>query len=425
MDGTDVVRRPPFGDNPLVGERGANTQRRILDAALEVFDRHDYHDTRVELITEAAGCSRPAFYQYFSSKEDVFWRLAAHMAKAMDALVADLDEIGPDAHGVEDLRRWLEGLTDMCDTYAPMLSSFQAASRDQARTAKGSRSVSERVGAAMLRSFDPTGAGPLPPASPSATVSVALRSVHYWRLGLGGLTRARFLKALARTLHRQLHGPIAGVNVDPPAKAPAKDPPKWPMTPSPDGQARPLRPRGQQTRQRLLDAGSAILPICGYHETRVDDIVEEAGVSHGSFYRYFESKDQLFQVLATDAATQMVELLAAFPDRAGDGLTEWLERWFRTYRENGGIISAWQEIGRVDQVLAEFSLGFATVSLDRLIRVVHRRGFGDADADALVLLAILERVPYTVLVLGYLDEPDAVAASEFMIRRALFATAGT
>ena len=65
------------------------------------------------------------------------------------------------------------------------------------------------------------------------------------------------------------------------------------------------------------------------------------------------------------------------------------------------------------------------MSLDRLIRVVHRRGFGDADADALVLLAILERVPYTVLVLGYLDEPDAVAASEFMIRRALFATAGT
>ncbi len=238
MDGTEVVRRPPFGDNPLVGERGANTQRRILDAALEVFARHGYHDTRVELITEAAGCSRPAFYQYFSSKDDVFWRLAAHMAKAMDALVADLDDIGADAAGVSRLRRWLDGLTDMCDTYAPILSSFQAASRDQARTAKGSQSVSERVGHAMLRDFDGTGTGPLPTASSTATVSVALRSIHYWRLGLGGLTRARFLNGLARTLHRQLHGPIAGVNVDPSTKAPAKAPPKWPMSPSSNGDPR-------------------------------------------------------------------------------------------------------------------------------------------------------------------------------------------
>ncbi len=56
---------------------------------------------------------------------------------------------------------------------------------------------------------------------------------------------------------------------------------------------------------------------------------------------------------------------------------------------------------------------------------MHRRGFGDADADALVLLAVLERVPYAVLVLGYVSEPDAIAAAEFMIRRALFASAAS
>src|SRR5688500_19268325 len=59
MDGS-IVRRPPFGSNPLVGERGSDTQRRILGAALEVFAVHGFAEARVELITEKAGCSRPA-----------------------------------------------------------------------------------------------------------------------------------------------------------------------------------------------------------------------------------------------------------------------------------------------------------------------------------------------------------------------------
>jgi len=52
---TEIVRRPPFGSNPLVGERGSDTQRRILDAALEVFGEAGFAEARVELITERAG----------------------------------------------------------------------------------------------------------------------------------------------------------------------------------------------------------------------------------------------------------------------------------------------------------------------------------------------------------------------------------
>src|SRR5215211_5043483 len=76
-----IDRRAPFGSNPRVGERGADTQRRILEAALSVFGGVGYSEARVELIAEAAGCSRPAFYQYFSSKDDVFWVLAAELGR--------------------------------------------------------------------------------------------------------------------------------------------------------------------------------------------------------------------------------------------------------------------------------------------------------------------------------------------------------
>ncbi len=418
VNSVDVTRRSPFGDNPLVGERGATTQRRILDAALDVFGEKGYHETRVELITKAAGCSRPAFYQYFASKEDVFWRLAAQMAKEMDAISHRLGTVDPDASGVDTLRVWLDEVVDLCDTYAPLLAAFQAAMREQARTAKGSRSVSERLGEAILRDLDRPDVARRPTAS--VTVSVMLRAIHYWRLGLGQIARGRFLDGLAQSLHRLLFGTIPGVNVGPVVKPPPKRVPKWPVSPPDHRAARPLRPRGQQTRGQLLQAGSAVLPILGYHETRIDDIVEEAGISHGSFYRYFDSKDDLFQVLATTAATAMVDLLGDFPDDASEtAVRSWLQRWVTTYSDNGGILSAWQEIGQSDPALAEFSLGIATVAFDRLVRIVNRRGFGDSTVDAIVLLSVIERVPYSMLVLGYVTEEQAVDAAGLIVRRGL------
>ena len=43
----DIVRRPPFGSNPLVGERGSDTRNRILEAALDVFGDLPYPDDDV------------------------------------------------------------------------------------------------------------------------------------------------------------------------------------------------------------------------------------------------------------------------------------------------------------------------------------------------------------------------------------------
>ena len=73
----------------------------------------------------------------------------------------------------------------------------------------------------------------------------------------------------------------------------------------------------------------------GYHGTRVDDIVEAAGVSHGAFYRYFRNKDQLAYRLAADAMRAVSTTFLAIPDVAGDGplARTALRRWLRTYNQ--------------------------------------------------------------------------------------------
>lgn len=422
MDGAaEVVRRAPFGENPLVGERGASTQRRILAAALDVFAEHGYHDTRVELITEVAGCSRPAFYQYFSSKEDLFWRLAGHLANDMGKLAEGIGAVTSDEEGLEHLRQWLDAFIDLCTDYDPILSGYQAAARERRPDTKDTRDIGNRVGVAIIKGAGPGHRELDVPALTNTVVGVVIRTIYYWQLGLGQIGRRRFIDGLAQTVHRLLHGAIEGVNVTAVTKPPTRRAPKWPEFPGSPAHDPGLRPRGQKTRQKLLDAGSTVLPQRGYHNARVDDIVEVAGVSHGSFYRYFANKDHLFHVLAEEAATAMVELVSTFPDGAEpEPLREWLQNWFQTYRNNGGVISAWQEIEYDSPELSTFSLEIAIVTFDRLSRIVSQRGFGDATVDAIVLLSVIERIPYSVLAVRHITEDEAVEASAFIVRRGLF-----
>ena len=149
VDGIEAERRSPFGDNPVVGARGARTQRRILTAALDVFAEHGYHDSRIEQITAAAGCSRPTFYQYFSSKEDVFRALAAHVGRSVVEMTDALGPVTPDAAGRAAVVAWMRDFSDFYDGFAPVFTGFSAVVRTDRSLAGASAPVSAGFGKAL------------------------------------------------------------------------------------------------------------------------------------------------------------------------------------------------------------------------------------------------------------------------------------
>jgi AcrR family transcriptional regulator len=419
MDASSIVRRPPFGSNPLVGERGTDTQRRILAAALEVFAKVGFSEARVELITERAGTSRPAFYQYFSSKDDVFWKLAGQLGHEMVELADGLERVTPDAAGLERLTVWIDDFMHLYEAYAPVFSAFQAASRDHKPLARSSHGISDRMGDALLRAFG-TRRSPRNATLATAIVAVLIRCSFYAEAMAGLQARQPLVDGLAQITHRLFAGPVDGVNTQR-AASPRRPRRAADAPPPPVDAARELRPRGEKTRQRLLDAGAAVLPARGYHDARVDDIVEAAGVSHGTFYRYFDNKDDFFRVLADGASARMIELLDTLrADAEPAELRRWLREWFATYDTNGGVISTWQEM-RVDEEIASFSQQVAASVLARLVHVLERRDFGDPAVDAFALLALIERLPYSVYTLQFTDRADAIEAMVTIIRRGFLA----
>lgn len=54
----------------------------------------------------------------------------------------------------------------------------------------------------------------------------------------------------------------------------------------------------QDAKSRIVDAAWQLFYDKGYHGTTIDDIIELSGTSKGSFYYYFNSKDELLNTLS-------------------------------------------------------------------------------------------------------------------------------
>ena len=55
------------------------------------------------------------------------------------------------------------------------------------------------------------------------------------------------------------------------------------------------------------------------------------------------------------------------------------------------------------------------------MRILEGRDFSDPLVDAVILLALIERVPYSVYTLGFAEEHDAIESMVTVIRRGILA----
>jgi AcrR family transcriptional regulator len=71
------------------------------------------------------------------------------------------------------------------------------------------------------------------------------------------------------------------------------------------------RPATGEKRELLLDAAIELFRGKGLHDTTVEEIARRAGVAKGTFYLYFQTKEDLVDELRVEFAQQLEALLTA------------------------------------------------------------------------------------------------------------------
>ena len=142
----------------------------------------------------------------------------------------------------------------------------------------------------------------------------------------------------------------------------------------------------------------------GFHETSMQELLAEAGLSSGAVYGYFSSKDELIVAIAEDNISQISALLRSFTDReepgmASDLLFEVLGFIRSMHAENGFAAIAllvWSEATRnaelatrLTELMSEYRNSFA-----RLAGPAGQPGSGLSPQTAGALL--------TSIVVGYI-----------------------
>jgi AcrR family transcriptional regulator len=103
---------------------------------------------------------------------------------------------------------------------------------------------------------------------------------------------------------------------------------------------KPKTRRGRMTRDKLLEAAEIEFGEKGFHEAAISGITHRAGVALGTFYTYFESKEELFAALVSfmsERTRQWVgERVADAPDRLSAERLG-LEAYIEFVRQHKGI----------------------------------------------------------------------------------------
>ena len=288
--------------------------------------------------------------------------------------------------------------------YEPVFHAFHAASESDATVAAGSQRWAERN---LVRIRSRVEAPKVPPRQVDAVLGLlfetSTRVQH-----ISGLLRTavpgeysyeRVEDALTDVIHRSLFGRDDAVNAHPRAahrpRALRFDPLMGDAFAKGTG-TNDLTAAGRRTLTSLMEAGRQVFAERGYHQTRVDDVVEAAGVSHGAFYRYFQNKDQLARILTAGAVSAVSVVFAEIPtDEAQDpttarpALKRWLRRYNTAHTSEAVMARVWADAALQDATLRANSAPAFDWGRRKMVAFLEPRRFGDVDTEAMVMVAFL------------------------------------
>jgi AcrR family transcriptional regulator len=186
----------------------------------------------------------------------------------------------------------------------------------------------------------------------------------------------------------------------------------------------PRTTKGRRTRKALVDAARVVFERDGFLGARVSDMTALAEVSHGSFYSYFDTKEEIFWTVLNDVTVDMFDNMSTRPlavPRTATSLQESIEQanqqFIDSFRRNAAMIRVLEEVATYNDDFRELRREVRHRFIERIARSFKQhqaRGAVspsvDAEYAAHALGAMMDRFCYAWFVLEEdFDEARALA----------------
>ena len=155
----------------------------------------------------------------------------------------------------------------------------------------------------------------------------------------------------------------------------------------------PLTDRGRRTRDALVSAARGVFEDRGYDGTRMSDIAEAAGVSHGTVYTWFSTKEA---VLMAVVASLVDDLYASLGTPEGTDPVSRIEianrSYLDAYRAHARLLEVVEQAATTDESFRAVLADLRRAHVERVaatLRHMQDHGIARADLDAHVAAAAL------------------------------------
>ena len=150
-----------------------------------------------------------------------------------------------------------------------------------------------------------------------------------------------------------------------------------------------IKRKGERTRDRIWLATADLLNEVGYHELKVSEICEKAGITPPVLYLYFESKHSLTKEILSAFLEEFISRVEAAPaSNAYQSIYHANLRWINLARENTGLMRCLLQFSQDEP---EFAQLFADVSNNWYLRIAKSitKRFPSAHSEQIQLNMII------------------------------------
>ncbi len=374
--------------------KGESTWRDIYESARKSFLNTGYHKTSVVKISKAAKVSSATFYQYFSSKEEIFDII-------LQSFQTEIQNLFNDSYKREDsmeenLRRMVEGF---CEITYKFKSEFKAY-----REAEFTNVVETAKFHGIFLNFI------------SKTIGKKAKKedlVHFWFI-IGPLLYLSIYWVLwndKKVPDSDIEGLIDfylnGIS-----------PEKYEfvfsdLSLNDNDKSNEIKlDESERTKKKILRAAEILFGKKGYNNTTIHELCSECGCSVGAFYLYFDSKKEVLESLERESSHSLRLFLKKyaikFRDRRDFEIVSFIA-FLKFFSKHEYVYSIIREAEFVDkQIAMEYYDSLQKPYEKGLIEAIKENQIRKMDVSLLskILMGIGHLLGHSLIILGNVSEKE-------------------